>query len=573
MSAPGDGADDRWADSGVEGGSAEGEGSAEGSDADGATFSPPVTRLAVQRGRGGRTTHRGVDPRFSPALPAAGGGSAAMSGGRGQLSSPTVPHALRALVRKQQAWRDKWATASEEEKKSLQYAGGRPPPYQGSTYRLSRAALNAEGELTTHLTRLPRAVEMGLFCPQHEDRLLTWFSSTFQDAPYDVLAAKMEIAEETPSKDDRVGENSVLYRALFALIQHYARPHAAKEMRQLVDDFVWCGSVADTRLRFEELWSQAEVTASNTADFAEINKYERPAWGAWLRDVLRPSFPAWAETVAVTFPEQFSESEQAWACLHSHEPPSLGLRALSQPPVMSMAAADFASWMHGPAYPGILALPQVFNRAGRLVNCFRCGANHYRSECQAAKSAQELAGQDPPWPLVQPHPAQSGGTVRPAAAPVPYARPGPYGAPNVDAPRHVSALPAVAGDQEGRIAALEDTMSALLDLQERSAVGGSVQALSSPVSPPVRLGASDPGSGYVAVPSGVPVWLPAELAAGAVSAEVSGGAAPGAVLSLSTLSAGGGIVGSGDGEEALDPWDDDRLAPTSPYMPRRVTRE
>ena len=129
MSAPGDGADDRWADSGVEEDSARGGGSAEGSDADAAAFSPPVTRLAVQRGRGGRTTHRGVDPRFSPALPAAGGGSAAMSGGRMQLSDPTVPHALRALVRKQQAWRDKWAVASEEEKKSLQYAGGRPPPY------------------------------------------------------------------------------------------------------------------------------------------------------------------------------------------------------------------------------------------------------------------------------------------------------------------------------------------------------------------------------------------------------------------------------------------------------------
>ena len=155
-----------------------------------------------------------------------------MSDERVQLSSPTVPHALRALVRKQQAWKEKWAAASEEEKKSLQYVGGRPPPYQGSTYRLSRAAPNAEGELTTHLMRLPRAVEPGLLCPQHEDRLLTWFYSMFQDAPYDILTNKMAIEEATPSTGDRVGENSVLYRSWHALIKHYAQPHAAKKMRQ-----------------------------------------------------------------------------------------------------------------------------------------------------------------------------------------------------------------------------------------------------------------------------------------------------------------------------------------------------
>lgn len=122
-------------------------------------------------------------------------------------------------------------------------------------------------------------------------------------------------------------------------------------------------------------------------------------------------------------------------------------------------------------------------------------------------------------------------------------------------------------------------MSALLELQECAAVGGSVaglQALSSPVLPPVRLGLSDPGSGYVAVPSGVPVWLPAELESSAVSTEVSGGASAGAVLSLASLSAG---RGAGTGEESLrdhygdltDP--DDGLAPRSGQMPRGWSRE
>ena len=59
----------------------------------------------------------------------------------------------------------------------------RPPPIQGTRYSLSRAAPSAEGELTKHLTRLPRAVEPGLFCLQHEDRLLMWVASTFQNEP------------------------------------------------------------------------------------------------------------------------------------------------------------------------------------------------------------------------------------------------------------------------------------------------------------------------------------------------------------------------------------------------------
>jgi hypothetical protein len=71
---------------------------------------------------------------------------------------------------------------------------------------------------------------------------------------------------------------------------------------------------------------------------------------------------------------------------------------------------------------------------------------------------------------------------------VPYARPGPYGAPD----GHVSALPDVQGKQESCLAALEADMTALLEIQERAArpaaSGSGLQVLSSPVSLPCGRG-------------------------------------------------------------------------------------
>jgi len=425
---------------------------------------------------------------------------------------------------------------------------------------MSRAAPAAQIELARHLARLPRTMDKGLFHPDLEDRQASWFLATFQDAAHDVLQSKLDIEERVPSQGNRVGSNSMLFRALRALTQHYSRPHAASEMRALVATFQWAGSVAETRVEFDALWTQAEVVAENTADLTALTRFPTPAWETWLRDVLHPVFPAWAAQLASEQPAEFAGADTAWDFLHRHEPQTArqpqmarGLRSL---PAAGDAYADLETfcfvqqdpntglpWPDG--QPRLMALPF-------RSDCWRCGSPHHRLyECRADKSTAEQARQPRPWPLMPRNRAQhlEEEPPRPATAPALYERPGPHGpATGRDTfMGSVQAMPTIAPSdiqaiQSGQLKSLQDTQaSQTLILQQLSTLLASQMPASVAVpyphgpdsaalhqlassssfqlyAPPAYFGPSCPGSNYVSVPTGTSVWLRTDVAEASMDA-------------------------------------------------------
>jgi hypothetical protein len=127
---------------------------------------------------------------------------------------------------------------------------------------LPRSAPDADVALLQHLARLPRAMDSNLFHEEHEERLAGWILGTFRAEVHDALEAIFTTEEQTPSSGDRVGPDSVVYRALCAMIKHYLRPHTAAELYKILA-FEWDDSVADTRMQSDALWTQAVVTAAN----------------------------------------------------------------------------------------------------------------------------------------------------------------------------------------------------------------------------------------------------------------------------------------------------------------------
>ena len=430
-----------------------------------------------------------------------------------------IPPTLLPIVRRMGKFMSEYETATEPQRQALKLDGLRSTTYHGTPFSSSRAELGADVGLLQHLDRLPRALDSNLFHPLHEDRLANWFLQTFRAEPYDALVSLLNVEEAVPTSGSRVGRDSYVFRALCELIQHYMRPHAAVELYARMAAFEWGGSVADARMRSDELWRQAAATALSTADFEELDRFSQPTWGYWVRDFLRPKFPPWVEALAKTRSAKFTTAAIMWPFLQQHEP------------------------------------EQTVSLLMALGQCWRCGQpGHVFAQCRAAASDAELNRQHrSQWPSVTPHPSQDRRSaalpppsIRPAGAPALYVRPGPYGgdkegetfvssiqalppaAPSSDATADATAL-ALFSHQLASLQAVQDSqtqvlqeLSTLLVAHMPSSVAvPTVPAPPRPTSsslhqlatlPPACFGTTSPGSCYVAVPTNSTVWLRTDVA-------------------------------------------------------------
>jgi hypothetical protein len=438
-----------------------------------------------------------------------------------------IPPTLRPLLHRMEKFRTEFTSGNDAHRQALKLDGLRAGTYHGTPFSAPRAELGADVGLLQHLERLPRALDATLFHPAHEDRLATWFLQTLRGEPYDALVNLLNAEEAVPTAGSRVGRENYVFRALCALIQHYMRPHAAVELYARMAAFEWGASVADARMRSDELWRQATATAQSTADFEELDRFSQPTWGYWLRDFLRPKFPLWVEALAKTRAAQFTSAAIMWPFLQQHEPEQI---------VSSLMA-------FGP--------------------CWRCGQpGHVLAQCRAARSDAENNNQHrSQWPLMAPHPSQDRQSAalppppdRPAGAPVPFVRPG-YGgatggetfvssiqamppAPSSDATalalfgHQLASLQAV---QDSQTQVLQDLSTLLVAHMPTSVAVPTVPAPLRPTSsslhqlatlPPACFGTTSPGSCYVSVPAHSTVWLRTDVAEDSMDMHEAAAASP-----------------------------------------------
>ena len=467
----------------------------------------------------------------------------------GNAADAACPPPLRPFLKRMRAFAAMWQHASPEQRQIWYGEGMRALNHQGSKFSMSRAMLPASVELARHLLRLPRTMDKGLLHPELEDRLAAWILATFQGSAHDVLQNKLEVAERTPSTGDRVGMHSVLFRALCALNTYYSRAHAAAEMRTLVASFHWAANVAETHEEFDTLWSQAEVVADQTAGLTALNSFPAPTWADWLRTVLLPALPRWAAVLASDKPVEFATADEAWACLHQHEP-----QAASNLNSLHAAVdtyADFETYLaqHNPSTglpwpdgrPRVMALASSLMALAARGECWRCASPYHQLwDCKSDKSPAERQRLPRPWPVMPRNRAQqlAEEPPRPATAPTLYERPGPYGpASGRDAyVTSVQAMPAVSDETAARLElarqmeslqAAQDSqtqvlqqLSTLLVSQMPASVAvpyphvsdsGTIHQLASSL-PPVRFGSAPPGANYVAIPAGTVTWLRTDVA-------------------------------------------------------------
>lgn len=101
-----------------------------------------------------------------------------------------------------------------------------------------------------------------------------------------------------------------------------------------------------------------------------------------------------------------------------------------------------------------LAGPNVlYARNRRPINCWRCKSTHFKRDCKASQSAEDVQGLPPDqWPIQPSHPDQA---PRPSTVPVLYDRPGaPPSHP--EARSHVTPIQAFAETVIDRLLALEE---------------------------------------------------------------------------------------------------------------------
>ena len=195
-------------------------------------------------------------------------------------------------------------------------------------------------------------------------------------------------------------------------------------------------------------------------------------------------------------------------------------------------------------------------RNGMPVTCYRCKGFHYFKDCQAEMSPEEARGLPrQAWGPVRPVPAQeiskpTAYPARPATAPTPYTRPGPFGDASRGAETFVSSVQALPSADAGAMAlfasqieSIQATqaaqtqvlqhLSTLLVSQMPSSVAVPT-VLSPPVAretfvpssihqlatlPPARFGTTSPGANYVSVPMGTTMWLRTDVAEASMNEE------------------------------------------------------
>jgi hypothetical protein len=395
--------------------------------------------------------------------------------------------------------------------------------------------------------------------------------------------AKRDVAALEPAEMPCVGSSSVLFRALELFLARYVSSRAASEFTAALPKLLRFGpklSVAAVQQNFEMAWIMAIQVSADTSTKHGIFKLEPPSWPIWRDTYLIPQLPSWAAPWPNRDAAAFDTMETTFALLIREEPPE----GVGGARVFQLASASYDAEAAVGA-PGLETLPGfevstdvtyidpvdsveylmaagqaqgVYSMArnGIPVTCFRCKGLHWLKECQAEMSPEEKAKLPRHlWSPVRPVPAQERARplehpVRPATAPTPFARPGPYGDTSRGAETFVSSVQALPSADAGAMAlfagqleAMQATQAAQTQvLQHLSTLLVSQMPTSvavptvhpTPVArdtfvpstlhqlstlPPARFGTTSPGEHYVPVPSGTPMWLRTDVAEASITEE------------------------------------------------------
>ena len=263
---------------------------------------------------------------------------------------------------------------------------------------------------------------------------------------------------------------------------------------------------------------QATEVARETAHLHGLAHFPAPDWANYLTQYLQTKLPVWVLDLQVQHAREFDTSQRFWDLLELHEPSTLTapgrLNALMDASTPSEHEEDdFNLWASGPSEPGCLVAPMdpsasllamagpgaPFARNRKPVTCWRCNGFHYKRDCKATPSAEELRGLPPDqWPVQPPHPDQardqsSTQVPRPPAAPVPYERPGvpsPHPASRTYVTPQLQALPAA---DDARLLALEQGQAHITAMLQ--------QVLLQSSAPPTTAVAMGPATGLASMPT------------------------------------------------------------------------
>ena len=461
--------------------------------------------------------------------------------------------------------------------------GDRRSTYHGAPFGLGPADPHAFFLLVGHVKELVQTMAtFALLTPDLERAAMQFVQESLTGAALTTWKAKRDVAALEPAAMPCVGSTSVLFRALELFLARYVSSRAAAEFTAALPKLLRFGpklSMAALQQNYEVAWGMGVQVAADTSAKHGTFKLEQPSWPIWRDAYLIPQLPSWAAPWPNREPAAFDTMAATFALLIREEPPEgVGARVLQ----LASTSYDAEAAVGAPGLetlPGFEVstdvpyidpvdgveylmsagqAPGVYSMArnGIPVTCFRCRGLHWLKDCQAEMSPEEKANLPRHrWSPVRPVPAQERARpmeypARPATAPMPFARPGPYGDTSRGAETFVSSVQALPSADAGTMAmfagqleALQATqaaqtqvlqhLSTLLVSQMPSSVA--VPTVHPPpvardtfapstlhqlaTLPPARFGATSPGEHYVPVPSGTPMWLRTDVAEASITEE------------------------------------------------------
>lgn len=484
-----------------------------------------------------------------------------------------------------------------------QVKGDRSRTYTEAKFSMGPSEAQAFFLLASHLAGVWNTLAtFALLAPEQERAAMQFVQESLAGVALTTWRAKRALHEQTAKVAPVVGSTSPLFRALEAFLARYVSSRAASELLAALPKLLRFAKLSASAVQqnYEIAWGMTLQVAADTSDKHGTFKLEPPSWPGWRDTYLIPQLPSWAAPWVNREPAAFDSMESAFALLIREEPAegavarvcqlatgsygaefsagmAQGLEALpgfETAPTASYydpaEAADYASatdpadMPYGfppPAY--LMAAGHAMARNGMPVTCFRCKGFHFFRDCQAEMSPEEHRGLPRhAWGPVRPVPAQeipkpTAYPARPATAPTPYTRPGPFGDASRGAETFVSSVQALPSADAGAMALFASQIESIQAAQAAQTQVQAAQtqvlqhlstllvsqmptsvavptALSPPVAretivpsslhsmptlPPAQFGTTSPGANYVSVPMGTTMWLRTDVAEASMNME------------------------------------------------------
>ena len=301
----------------------------------------------------------------------------------------------------------------------------------------------------------------------------------------------------------------------------YKEPPGAQKMTSRLHCFRWLSSVQASRQALDSYFGSGGGDGAGNGGLARARPLSASRLASYLQTYLNPRLPDWILDLQVRHVVMFDTSASFWSLLEASEPSGSSSRLHS----MAQPLDVIALWDEGsPEIQDGGHCCASFSSCGsqcalRPINCWRCKSTHFKRDCKASQSAEDVQGLPPDqWPIHSSHPDQA---PRPSTVPVLYDRPGaPPSHP--EARSHVTPIQAFAETVIDRLLALEEGQAQITALLQ--------QVLSQSSSPPAPVGFLGP------VPVSTSPLPPPSQAPSLTSSGVT--AAPPATMSATSIPPG-----------------------------------